>query len=130
MFLLASQPVAQVPAEVAAKAGTTLIESGVLGTLLVVSILANVALVWLAFRAMNLRVEDTKKIAELSEKMVTTFSSVNGTLASLNNASQTQANALQALTSTMNTVLMSALASRGIGPGHSQLPPPSSGGHT
>lgn len=130
MFLLASQPVAQVPAEVAAKAGTTLIESGVLGTLLVVSILANVALVWLAFRAMNLRVEDTKKIAELSEKMVTTFSSVNGTLASLNSASQTQANALQALTSTMNTVLMSALASRGIGPGHNQLPPPSSGGHT
>lgn len=114
MLLAALQPVAQVPAEVAVKAGTTLIESGVLGALLVVSLLGNVALVWLAFRAMNLRVEDTKRTSDLSEKMVTTFAQVNGTLASLNDASKTQAVALQSLTSTMNTILMSALTRPGI----------------
>lgn len=108
MLLFALQPV-QIPGEVAAKAGTTIVESGVLGALLVVSILANVALVWLAFRVMNNRVDDTKKLADLSEKMVSTFAEVNGTLASLNDANKLQASALQTLTATVNTILLSLL---------------------
>jgi|SRR5688572_16967522 len=116
------QPVAQIPSEVAVKAGTTLIESGVLGALLVVSVLANVALVWLAFRVMNKRVDDTKKLADLSEKMVTTFAEVNGTLDSLDEAQKTQASALQALTTTMNTILLSTFARQSVVPPSSPNP--------
>jgi hypothetical protein len=109
MLLSALQPVAQVSAEVATKAGTTLVESGILGTLLVVSLLGNAALIYFAFRALNLRVKDLKELAALSEKMVTTFAQVNGTLGTLNEASKTQAAVLQSLMTTMNTLVMSAL---------------------
>lgn len=121
MFVAAFQPVAQIPAEVAAKAGITLVESGVLGALLVVSVLANVALVWLAFRTMNKRVEDTKKIADLTEKMVTTFAEVNGTLDNMEQSDKTQAAALQGLASTMNSILLSMLTRANV---PHPLPPP------
>lgn len=125
MFAVVFQPVTQIPGEVMTKAGTTLIESGVLGTLLVVSILANVALVWLCFRVMNKRVEDTKKNADLSEKMVTTFTEVGGTLDSMESAMKMQANALQSLTTTMSAILMSLMARQGNVPqsGTNQQPP-------
>lgn len=117
------QPVT-IPTEVATKAGTTLIETGVLGTLLVVAILAICALVWLLVKVQNLRVADTKELAALSQQMVSTFAQVNGTLASLNADIKTQASALQVQTTTLNTLLMSSMSRAGtIPPGHPQLPP-------
>lgn len=113
MSVLALQPI-QVPGEVATKAGLTLIESGVLGTLLVVSVLANVALVWLLVRVMNKRVEDSRKIADVTEKMVATFGEVKNTLDNLDDGSNTQAAALQALNATMQTLLLSTLTRSGM----------------
>lgn len=119
MLLAAFQPVAQIPADVAVKAGTTLIESGVLGALLIVSVLINVALGWVTIRTMNKRVEDTKRLADLSEKMVSTFAEVNGTLDNMEQGDKTQSAALQGLASTMNSILL-AMLTRGTSP----LPPP------
>jgi uncharacterized protein HemX len=117
MFLALLQPVAQVPAEVAAKAGTTLIESGILGTLLVVSVLGNAALIWLALRTMNKRVEDGKALHALSEKMVTTFASMETAVEDLNDADKAQTMALQSMKSTLDTLLMS-MAVRGVPNNH------------
>lgn len=118
---MAADPVA-VPAEVAVKAGTTIIESGVLGALLIVSVLANVALVYVLIRLQNKRVEDMRKNAEVAEKMVTAFSSVNGTLDGLDENNKVQAAALQALSTTMQTILLTMLNRPGMlaGPQQSQ----------
>jgi len=114
MFAAAFQPVAQVSSDLATKAGTTLIESGILGSLLVASVLGNIALIWLLVKVQNLRVADTKAIAIVSEKMVTTFGNVESALRNLHESNKT-------LSTMLNTVLMSALSRSGAPP-HT-LPP-------
>lgn len=110
MLALGFQPVS-IPGEVAAKASTSIIESGVLGALLILAVLAIVALVWLLVRVQNARVEDIKKMNELSSKMVETFANVNKTLEDLDEGIEEQARALQVVHSTMQT-LQSLLLSR------------------
>lgn len=113
MLALGLQPVT-IPGEVATKASTTIIESGVLGALLVIAVLAIVALVWLLVRVQNARVEDIKKVNELSAKMVETFANVNKTLEDLDDGIEEQARALQALHATMQSILISRLAQTGM----------------
>lgn len=110
MLALGLQPVT-IPGEVATKAGTTVIETGVLGALLILAVLAIVVLVWLLVRLQNARVEDAKKSGEVSADMVKTFTEVNKTLEDLDEGIEEQARALQAIHSTMQ-LLQSLVLSR------------------
>ena len=118
------QPV-KVPDEVVTNAGNKIIEAGgLVGALLVVSVILNIVLVWVVIRVQNARVTDNAKIAQTAEKMVTTFASVDNALGNLNKTNETQSSAIQTLTQTVNTVLMQAMA-MGRGP---TMPPHSGGG--
>lgn len=110
----------QVPApaaEVATKASNTIIESGVLGALLIVAVLGIIVLVWLLVRVQNARVSDIQKQAEVANRMVETFTRVNETLEELIEGSKEEAKALQAVQGTMqNILLLSKLAPTGMLP--------------
>lgn len=126
MLALVLQPIAQIPSDVATKAGTTIVESGVLGALLIVSVLANIALVWLLFRVQNARVADTKAAGEVSNKMVEAFTRVNETMEDFNKSGEEQARALQALDNTMRNLLLLRIAHPGVLP---PTIPPHGGSH-
>lgn len=123
----------QIPTDVASKASTTIIESGVLGALLIISVLANIVLVWVLVRTMNQRVEDTKSIAEVSEKMVKTFADVNGTLEGMNDDQKAEMATLNGMNQILNTILMSIMTRQGMAsstnlPPHASLMPPKRNG--
>lgn len=109
----------QLPTELVTKAGTTIIDSGVLGALLVLSVIANAALVIFLFRVQNKRVLESSKVATVAEKMVMTFDKVDGTLEDLTEASKTQATTMQ-----MFIAVMSASGRSSPSPA---LPPPRKG---
>lgn len=113
--------------EAALKSSDKILDQGVLGACLILSLLGNIALVWLVVRVQNLRVKDYMEVSKVAQDMVTTFAAVDRTLKDLNDSSKTQNSALQGVTTTLNTMMMSMLARVGIG--HNNTLPPS-GGHT
>lgn len=116
------QPVAQA----ATKAGESLItQGGILGTLLILSLIANGLLVWLVVRTQNLRVADRAEISDVAKQMVATFTKVEGMLANVNDSSKAQTSTLQMLTNTMNSIVMAALGRSTVFPG-TPTPPPGS----
>jgi uncharacterized protein HemX len=126
-MLAAFQSVPQVPAEVTAvmaKSSDAILQQGVLGALLILSVIGNVVLVWLVIKVQNKRVEDTSPLHQLAEKMVATFTEVRGTIESLDDNSRSHAAATQALTQSVNSLLLSLLARAGIVPPLPPLPPP------
>jgi hypothetical protein len=112
-MLFAFQPSTEIAAKTTAdlvgKAGGSVIESGVLGALLILSVLGNIALVWLLVRVQNARVTDVGKISTIAQEMVSTFARAEASWSNLNESSKTQVTAMQALTNTLNTVVISAL---------------------
>lgn len=98
-------------------------DGGVLGACLILSLLGNVALVWLLVRVQNSRVKDTLTVSKVAQDMVTTFATVNSALEDLNDASKTQNSAVQGMTATLNTLTMGMLARAGILNGPSSQPP-------
>lgn len=88
-------------------------DGGVLGACLILSLLGNVALVWLLVRVQNARVQDTQGISKVAQDMVTTFNTVDSTLKTLNESSKSQSSALQGVASTLNTLTMGMLARAG-----------------
>lgn len=98
--------------EAALKSGGVIADQGVLGACLILSLLGNVALVWLLMRVQNLRVQDLNGVHKVAQEMVATFSKVDGALEEQNEAGKTQHLAIQGVTTTLNT-LMLALVSRG-----------------
>lgn len=130
LFLL--QPSAQIPGpteaaikmavDAALKSSDRIIsDGGILGACLILSLLGNVALVWLLVRVQNARVQDTLTISKVAQDMVTTFNTVDGTLKNLNESSKSQSGALQGVAATLNTLTMSML-SRAVN-GSPTLPP-------
>jgi hypothetical protein len=111
--------------DAALKSSDRILDNGVLGACLILSLLGNVALVWLLVRVQNARVQDGRDVSKVAQDMVTTFSGVDGTLKNLNESSRTQNAALQGVTVTLNTLTMGMLA-RGVGHDRS-TPPPSPG---
>jgi uncharacterized protein HemX len=111
MLALSMGQVPGAATEVATKASNTIIESGVLGALLIVAVLGIVVLVWLLVRVQNARVSDIQKQAEVANRMVETFTQVKETLEELIESSKEEARALQAVQNTMqNILLLSKLA--------------------
>jgi uncharacterized protein HemX len=113
MFATLSQPIAEVPAEVVTKASEAIIESGgLLGALLILSVVINLVLGWVVIRVQNARVKDTDRIASTAKTMVETFAGVQNALANLHDAQKNQASAIQTL---MNTILLQSVT-RGVHP--------------
>lgn len=119
-MLFAFQSGPQLPTELVTKAGVTIIDSGAIGAILVLSLIANAALMIILVRVQNKRVVESSKIASVAEKMVATFDKVGGTLEDLTDASKTQATTMQ-----MFIAVMSA-SGRHSSPGPA-LPPPRRG---
>ncbi len=129
MLLWLSQPDAQAPGlsetalkaaiDAALKSSDRIIDDGgVLGACLILSLLGNVALVWLLVRVQNRRVQDTLTISKVAQDMVTTFATVDNALKSLNETSKTQTAALQGVSSSLNTLMMGVLARVGFAAAH------------
>lgn len=114
------QPAVQVPdpalnaaVEAALRSSNTIIDQGVLGACLILSLLGNIALVWLLVRVQNLRVQDQLNVAKVAQDMVVTFGTVDHALKDLNDASKTHNTALQGVTHTLNTLMMGLLSRSG-----------------
>lgn len=114
------------------KTSDAIIEGGgLLGALLLLSVLVNLVLGWVVIRVQNARVKDTERIGATAEKMVETFAGVQNTLSNLSGTSQTQAQAVQHLTTTMQTLLLASTRSGplpGSGGGGGGGAPPLQGG--
>jgi hypothetical protein len=132
MLFALLQPDAQAPGlseaalkaaiDAALKSSDRILDNGVLGACLILSLLGNVALVWLLVRVQNARVQDTQSVSKVAQDMVTTFNTVDSTLERLNESSKTQSAALQGVASTLNTLTMGMLAR--VGNSSPTLPPP------
>lgn len=111
--------------ETALRSSNILMDQGVLGACLVLSLLGNVALVWLLVRVQNMRVKDQLAINEVAKEMVGTFAKVDSALEDLNKVSTSQNSILQGVTNTLNTLMM-GLVTRGASIFHP--PPPHNNG--
>jgi tetrahydromethanopterin S-methyltransferase subunit D len=125
------QPAVQVPdpalnaaVEAALRSSNTIIDQGVLGACLILSLLGNIALVWLLVRVQNLRVQDQLSVAKVAQDMVVTFGTVDHALKDLNDAAKIHNGALQGVTNTLNTMMMGLITRGG---SIFQLAPPSQG---
>jgi hypothetical protein len=112
--------------ETALRSSNVIVDQGVLGACLMLSLMGNIALVWLLVRVQNMRVKDQLAINEVAKEMVGTFAKVDGTLEDLNKVSNSQNTILQGVTNTLNTLMM-GLVTRGASIFHP--PPPSSNNH-
>ncbi len=128
------QPITQVPAipeaalksavEAALRSSNTIVsDGGVLGACLILSLLGNVALVWLLVKVQNLRVQDQLSVAKVAQDMVITFGTVDHALKDLNETSKTQNSVLQGVANSLGTLMMGILARGGI-TFNTQSPPP------
>src|SRR3954471_14508258 len=132
MLFALLQPDAQAPGlseaalkaavDAALKSSDRILDHGVLGACLILSLLGNVALVWLLVRVQNARVQDTQGVSKVAQDMVTTFNTVDGTLERLNESSKTQSAALQGVAATLNTLTLSMLSRVGHGSSHPTPP--------
>jgi hypothetical protein len=117
---------AQVPqaADTAKSAGLTLIESGILGTLLVFAVSVAAFAVWKLNKVQDLRVEDQKKMSErmegLVQKLTLTFSEMNNSIVNLTSAEKEGQAVMQAMKTSMDGVIMEAVRRSG----RSYGPPP------
>ena len=98
--------------EAALRSSNTIIDQGVLGACLILSLLGNVALVWLLVRVQNMRVKDQQEIAKVAQDMVVTFGKVDGALEDLNDVSKAQNGLLGTVKQTLDTLMM-GLITRG-----------------
>jgi hypothetical protein len=117
---------AQVPqaADTAKSAGLTLIESGILGTLLVFAVSVAAFAIWKLNKVQDLRVEDQKKMSErmegLVQKLTLTFSEMNNSIVNLTSAEKEGQAVMQAMKTSMDGVIMEAVRRSG----RSYGPPP------
>lgn len=110
----------EIPVEPVTKAAEAVVQyGGLLGGLLVLSLAANAALVWLLWKSQNARVEDQSKFGLVAEKMAVTFTKVEGALENYDDSNKAQITVMQNLTTSLNMLLM---ASR-VGYLPAELPP-------
>jgi len=117
---------AQVPqaADTAKSAGLTLVESGILGALLVFAVSVAAFAIWKLNKVQDLRVEDQKKMSEkmegLVQKLTLTFSEMNNSIVNLTSAEKEGQLVMQAMKTSMDGVIMEAVRRSG----RSYGPPP------
>lgn len=97
----------------ASNAGLSLIETGVLGALLVFSVCLNAWCIYQLNKVQNLRVDDKEKDGErlyaLNEKLITAFSGMKGSLDRVSESTHAVSSGLQAVQNSIDTVITLAV---------------------
>lgn len=112
--LLASAAMqAQEITEVGGKAGLSIIESSILGALLILSVVLNIWLVATIIKVQNLRIEDkdkdSKRIEDLNSKLITVFGEMKNSLDNLTASETTGQSLLQSVKQSLDTVILAAV---------------------
>ena len=112
--LLASAAMqAQEITEVGGKAGLSIIESSILGALLILSVVLNIWLVATVIKVQNLRIEDkdkdSKRIEDLNSKLITVFGEMKNSLDNLTASETTGQSLLQSVKQSLDTVILAAV---------------------
>ena len=102
---------------VGGKAGLSLIESGILGSVVVIAILVAIGAIVMLIRVQNQRVQDQKamstRMEKLTEKMITTFSEMKNALENLTRAEKDGQTLLQAMKISQDTLILEAIRGSG-----------------
>lgn len=116
MFPLLSAAQAAEATETGVRAGLSVIESGVLGALLVLSVGLNVWVIATLIKLQNSRIDDktsdSKRIESLNEKLITAFSGMKNSLDNVNETSKAAASGLQAVKNSIDNVILLAVQGR------------------
>jgi len=111
------------------QAGLSIIESSIIGALLILSVALNIWLMKTVIGVQNLRIEDkdkdSKRIEGLNEKLITVFGEMKNSLDNLTAAEMSGQGILQSVKQSLDTVILAAVQSgRNLGQG----PDPRTGG--
>ena len=117
-ILLASAAMqAKEVAEVGGTAGLSIIESSILGALLILSVVLNIWLVKTVIGVQDKRIDDkdtdSKRIEKLNEKLITVFSEFKNSLDNLTAAEMSGQGILQSVKQALDTVILEAVRGRG-----------------
>lgn len=109
-------------AEAGANAGLSIVESGILGALLVLSVGLNIWLMKTVIDVQNLRIKDkdtdSKRIEKLNEKLITVFGEMKNSLDNLTAAEISGQGILQSVKQSLDTIILAAVqAGRNLRPG-------------
>ena len=100
-------------AEAGASAGLSIIESGILGALLILSVVLNIWLIRTVIGVQNLRISDkdgdSKRIEALNSKLVEIFSGVKNSLDNLTLAEKEGQGILKSVKQSLDTVILAAV---------------------
>lgn len=114
-------------AQVSASAGLSIIESSILGALLVLSVALNIWLVKTVIGVQNERIKDkdsdSRRIEKLNEKLITVFGEMKNSLDNLTAAEVAGQGILQSVKQSLDTVILAAVQGgrslgRGAAPPH------------
>ena len=113
-YLLASAAMqAKEVAETGGKAGLSIVESSILGALLILSVVLNIWLVKTVIGVQNLRIEDkdkdSKRIEGLNAKLITVFGEMKNSLDNLTAAEMSGQGILQSVKQSLDTVILAAV---------------------
>lgn len=114
-------------ADAGSKAALTLVEAGILGALLVLSVGLNIWLVRTVINVQNQRITDkdtdSRRIEKLNEKLITVFGEMKNSLDNLTAAETTGQGILQSVKQSLDTVILAAVQG-GSSLGRGPAPPP------
>lgn len=114
-------------AEAGSRAGLSIVESSILGALLILSVILNIWLVSTVIKVQNSRIadkdKDSKRIEDLNTKLITVFGEMKNSLDNLTAAETTGQGVLQSVKQSLDTVILSAVQGN-LRTGHS---PPTGG---
>jgi hypothetical protein len=114
-------------AESGGKAGLSIVESSILGALLILSVCLNIWLVSTVIKVQNARIadkdKDSKRIEDLNGKLITVFGEMKNSLDNLTAAETTGQGILQSVKQSLDTVILAAVQGT-LRPGASPTPRP------
>lgn len=117
MYTLLSAAQIQAVEEVGTKAGLSLIEYGIVGIVLLISLLVNVGCVLKLMKVQDKRVSDKEadndRLERLTTSTIEVLAKVTNTIENLERSDRDQAAILAALKTSMDTVILSAVRGGG-----------------
>lgn len=113
-YLLASAAMqANEVAGVGGRAGLSIVESSILGALLILSVCLNIWLVSTVIKVQNARIADkdtdSRRIEKLNEKLITVFGEMKNSLDNLTAAETAGQGILQSVKQSLDTVILAAV---------------------
>jgi hypothetical protein len=110
-FALAAQT--KEAAEAGARAGLTIVESSILGALLILSVALNIWAISILIKVQNKRVDDKERDAtrlqDLNQKLITVLSGLENAVENLAKAEKEGQGVLQGVKQSLDTVILAAV---------------------